>query len=73
MDAYINAYFYASLLAMAEIEEFVGEHETARQYRQLAVRTRERFNETFRDEEKGRFIGCIDVEGNRWDLGFISV
>lgn len=69
-DAYINAYFYASVLAMAEIEEFAGENDRAGEYRRLAEEVRNAYSRTFWDEEKGRFIGCIDVEGNRWDLGF---
>lgn len=69
-DAYINAYFYASLGAMAEIEQFVGEQAKAAEYRKLAEKVREEYSRTFWDEEKGRFIGCVDVDGKRWDLGF---
>lgn len=69
-DGYINIYFYASLLAMAEIEQFAGENERAAEYRKLAVKTKEKYSRAFWDDEKRRFIGCIDVEGNRWDFGF---
>jgi hypothetical protein len=69
-DAYINAYFYASLLAMAGIEEMAGQADRAQEHRQLAARVREVYSRTFWDEEKGRFIGCVDVDGKRWDLGF---
>jgi|GEM_PF-2797079 len=69
-DAYTNAYFYASVLAMAEIEEFLGETVEAENYRQLARTVWRRYTEEFWDLRKGRFVGTIDVNGRVWDLGF---
>lgn len=81
-DAYANVVWYASLEAMAQIEEMLsreGGVETkalARSpsfYRELAQRVRRLYNEVFWDEEKGRYIGCVDVDGRRHDYGFTFI
>lgn len=69
-SAYLNIYFYASLFAMADIEESQGETQKAGELRYLAAEVKRQYNETFWDEKKGRYIGCIDVTGRRWDFGF---
>ena len=69
-DAYSNAYFYASVLAMAEIEEHVGQHAQADYYRNLAATIWRRYTEEFWDLRKGRFVGTIDAAGRVRDLGF---
>lgn len=69
-DAYSNVYFHASVLAMAEIEEHLGETTTAAEYRQLAERIRRRYTEEFWDLRKGRFVGTIDETGRVRDFGF---
>jgi hypothetical protein len=82
LDAYANAVYYASLEAMAQLEELIGEMggidtESPRRspsfYRRIAERTRAAYNETFWDEEKGRYIGCVDIDGERHDYGFTFV
>lgn len=80
LDAYTNAVWYASLEAMAQIEEMLARRGDAgsapvspADLRALAARARTAYTETFWDEEKGRFIGCIDEDGVRHDYGFTFV
>jgi len=82
LDAYANAVWYASLEAMAQIEEMLAEAGGAKTktparspdfYRKLAARARAEYNRVFWDDEKGRYIGCVDVDGVRHDYGFTFV
>ncbi len=72
-SAYINTYFYASLAAMADLEEAVGNETGASYLRGLMPLVRRRFNEVFWDDGKGRYIGCVDSQGGRHDLGFTYI
>lgn len=72
-SAYDNAFFYESLRWMAGLEEAVGNDARAAELRALRPLVRQRFNETFWDEAKGRFIGWIDKDGKRYDYGFTFV
>lgn len=69
-DAYSNVYFYASLLAMSELEAMLGNDAEAESYASLAGVTHRRFTEEFWDLDKRRFVGTVDVNGRAWDLGF---
>jgi hypothetical protein len=79
LDAYANAVFYASLGAMAELEACLDAVDTPSPtrspaaYRRLAEQTREAYNRTFWDEAQGRYIGCVDLDGERHDYGFTFV
>ncbi|MCX7598299.1 MAG: GH116 family glycosyl hydrolase, partial [Armatimonadetes bacterium] len=82
LDAYANAVWYGSLEAMAQIEEMLaaaGGAETAagarpaEYYRALREKARRAYNETFWDKQAGRYIGCVDIDGNRHDYGFTFV
>jgi hypothetical protein len=82
LDAYANAVYYASLEAMAQIEEMIARSpdikpQTAGRgaafYRELAGRAREAYNRTFWDDGAGRYIGCVDIDGKRHDYGFTFV
>lgn len=81
LDAYANTVYYASLEAMAQVEELAARQKlttettarTSDYYRTLAQKTREAYNRTFWDEEKGRYIGCVDADGKRHDYGFTFV
>ena len=87
MSAYENAFFYASLLAYADICEFEAlglerggdaagaqaKRAVAEEYRGYAENTKRLYNELFWDEAKGRYIGSINADGVRVDLGFTFV
>ncbi|NSW79304.1 MAG: alpha-L-rhamnosidase N-terminal domain-containing protein [Chthonomonadetes bacterium] len=81
LSAYENIYFYASLHAMAEIESVVGDvvptgspaPRPPGYYRQLAQTVKRRYAETFWNDTAGRYIGCVDIHGNRHDYGFTYV
>ena len=68
--AYVNIYFYGSLLGMADLEESLGKNAKASELRNLAKQVKKNFSKTFWDAEKGRFIGCVDRTGRKWDFGF---
>lgn len=69
-DAYCNIYFYASLDAMAALEDIAGATEEALRLRDIAKTCRDRYNQTFWNETKGRYIGCIGQDGIVRDYGF---
>lgn len=69
LDGYDNIYFYASLGAMADIEDHVGQSQRADELRALAAATRRSYNETFWDDKAGRYVTTIDSDGVRWDRG----
>lgn len=79
-DGYCSIYFYASLQAMKEIEAYLekkgikGEKYELRRpasyYDELMKKAKKEYNRNFWDEEKGRYIGCIDVDGVKHDYGF---
>ncbi|MCR5783140.1 MAG: hypothetical protein K6G90_10460 [Clostridia bacterium] len=73
-SAYENVFFYQAVLAMRDIEEYLGNTEAVERYTALAEKIRRVFNETFWDNEKGRYITSINVNGTRLDFGitFIS-
>ena len=90
LDAYANAVFYGSLLAMAEMEEAlapvapsplegegrgegVSEIRNAGFYRDLATTAHRRYDEVFWLPEKGRYAGCVDIDGVKHDYGFTFV
>lgn len=68
-DAYENMLFYSSLLSMQKIELMSGNESEAEYYAKLAETVKTKFNETFWDQKKGRYIATIDVDGNVYDFG----
>jgi hypothetical protein len=76
LDAYANAVFYGSLEAMDEMETaLAGSRESyiPPDYGALRRKAHVRFDTVFWDDAKGRYIGCVDVDGNRHDYGFTFV
>ncbi len=71
ISSYENILYYASLLAYADILELYGEDATY--YRELAELTKKRFNETFWDRTKKRYITSINVNGEKLDFGVTYV
>ncbi len=82
-SAYENIYFYASLEAMAQLEEAVRREgikvegsapaHPPEYYRELAKEVKKNYDQTFWNEEAGRYIGCVDITGTRHDYGFTYV
>lgn len=72
-SAYENALFYGSLLAMADIKEYMGETEKAQYYLDLAAKAKTEFNKLFWDPVKERYITSVNVEGFRADYGMTFV
>jgi len=78
-DAFANSYYYASLEAMARLEElaasmgFAAGDRTPEFYRKLRHTVRDGYQRTFWDDEAGRFVGCVDVDGVAHDYGFTWV
>ena len=80
-DAFCNSYYFASLKAMGELEQFCldqgldlpGEKRTPAFYTKLRDRVRLMYNRTFWDDTKGRYVGCVDVDGVKHDYGFTFV
>ncbi|MCL6520681.1 MAG: glycoside hydrolase family 116 protein [Armatimonadetes bacterium] len=80
-DAFCNTFYYESLRAMADLEDFcakagldlAGEKKSANYYRNLRVKVRREYNLTFWDQTKGRYVGCVDVDGVKHDYGFTFI
>jgi hypothetical protein len=72
LDAYANTAFYASLQAMSEIETRLG-GQPLTDYAALQKKSHQRYDEMFWDAAKGRYIGCVDIDGKRHDYGFTFV
>lgn len=72
LDAYANIAFYGSLEAMRQMDEALG-LDSLTDYAKLRELAHRRFDEAFWNDEAGRFIGCVDVDGGRHDYGFTFV
>lgn len=72
-SAYENVLFYRSVLAMADIENYLGNTSDAEYYAELAPKIKRVFNETFWDDEAGRYITAINVKGDVLDFGVTFV
>ncbi len=72
-SAYENVLFYRSLLAMADIEFQYRDAQQGARYLQLAERAKQEFNRLFWDDETGRYITSVNVEGTRLDFGMTLV
>jgi len=83
-DMYTTTHYYASLVAMAQIEQAVAEHPgwvMPRGFQSLepdflrehAAQVKETTNRKFWNERDGRFVGCIDADGIPHDYGFTFI
>lgn len=78
-SAYTNAYYVAALNAMSDIEDAAMKlklkanpyKEDGASFKKQARAVARKCSEYFWDAQKGRFIGCEDVKGNRHDYGFV--
>lgn len=86
-DAFTNAHYYPSIEAMAQLEEAVLRDPRAAEelkdtspaprspsfYRKLAETVRKSYNDAFWLADKGRYSGCVDIDGVTHDYGFTYV
>lgn len=72
LDAYDNIVYYASLHAMAQLDSALGRKSDV-DYAALAKKAKSRYNAVFWDNAKGRYIGCVDINGVKHDYGFTFV
>lgn len=68
-SSYENIYFYRAVLAYADIKEYFGDTAKAQEYRELAETIRRKFNDTFWDDRKGRYVASVNYEGKMLDFG----
>lgn len=71
ISSYENIFFYGSLLAYADILEYYGED--GGEYLRIAEKVKEKFNETFWDRTKKRYITSINANGVKLDFGVTYV
>ncbi len=72
-DAYINAFFAASLRAAADLERAAGDAHRAGELDAYAMVAKRAFNRVFWDDAKGRYISWVDANGQRHDSGMSYV
>ena len=80
-DGLATVYLYDALLKMAMIERAIFEHPEwglggefgAQTLERLANRVKRRFNDTFWNDETGRYVGWRDRDGRAYDYGFVFV
>lgn len=78
LDAYTNAWFYASLRSMAELERAYGDPALGERWEALMPKVAERYNEVFWTDQghldgAARYVGCVDATGASHDYGFSFV
>ncbi len=71
ISSYENIFFYESVKAYADILEYYGEDSA--KYRELAETIKVKFNETFWDRTKKRYITSINSENVSLDFGVTYV
>ena len=71
ISSYENIFFYAAVNAYADILEYYGED--ASYYRTLSETIKKKFNDTFWDRTKKRYITSINVNGVKIDFGITYV
>lgn len=73
LDAYNNIAFYQAMVDLSKLYAFMGNTDYAQKYQNIAQKSAKGINEKFWDQTKGRYIGCIDVNGKKIDNGFVFV
>ena len=72
-SAYENILFYQAILAMADIENYIGNTAEAERYLKTAEKVKTTFNSYFWDENKGRYITSVNIKGDVLDFGVTFV
>ncbi len=71
LDANANLAFNRAMTDLSALYTLLGENDEAEKYAAIAARNANAFNEKFWDSAKGRYIGCIDKNGDVHDYGFV--
>ncbi len=82
LETYTSYYYVYTLRMMADLEEYIRKENPAgippggravrpAKLRREADRIVRTLNDRMWNEEKGRFFGTEDVEGTKWDYGFV--
>ncbi len=71
LDAYTNLSFNRAMNDLSALYTLLGETEKAETYSAVARKNAAAFNEKFWDASKGRYVGCIDKNGESHDYGFV--
>lgn len=78
-DCYASMVTYDALQVMSTLEEAIAEHPewklppptySAETLQAVAARLKQQAGQRFWDAEKGRFIACVDADGQPHDYGF---
>lgn len=83
-DMYATSLYYAATQAMADIEEAINAHPEwnvplgvlvmdAETLREHAKAVKDEVNHLFWNKNTGRFVACVDKDGNSHDYGFTFV
>ncbi len=76
LDLYSNLTFNRAMRDLSSLYKLSGDTEDLKKaefYETIAEENKMAINDKFWDEEKGRFVGCIDVNGNVHDNGFAAL
>ncbi len=68
-DAFLNAYFYGALEALAQLEEHGGDRARAARLRTVRKIAKKRYNHEFWNRDAGRYVQAVDVDGVVHDYG----
>lgn len=73
IDTYNNLVFNAAMNDLAALYTLADDSEKAQHYLDIAKKNKEAINEKLFDKRIGRFVGCVDKEGNIHDGGFTVI
>ena len=82
LETYTSYYYVYTLRAMADLEEFIRKEQPSGipsggfrirpgKLRREAGRIVKTLNDRMWNKDKGRFYGSEDIEGKKWDYGFV--
>ncbi len=72
-DLYCNLLFNNAMQKYSILCDMQNDSEGAEKYGKIAEDNKKAINEYFWDNGKGRYIGCIDEDGNKHDNGFTAI
>lgn len=73
LDCYNNLLFNDAMISLSRLYKLAGDEENSKKYQEIAEKNKDAINKTFYDSQKGRYIGCIDSDGEKHDNGFTVI